>query len=112
MANNGLEALQIITTSTFARDAPPGAKEFDVCLLDIEMPIMDGITACHRLRELEQSGHIITHVPIIAVTANARQEQIDRMLQEGFDDVLTKPFRVPNLLSTVETLLRKNVQKD
>lgn len=79
--------------------------------MDIEMPVLDGMTACHRIRELEQSGELIRRVPIIAVTANARQEQIQHMINEGFDDVLTKPFRVPSLLATIEGLLTKFVQR-
>lgn len=78
--------------------------------MDIEMPVMDGITACHRIRELEQTGDIVRRVPLIAVTANARVEQIERMKNEGFDDVLTKPFRVPDLLRTVDMLFKRFIE--
>lgn len=78
--------------------------------MDIEMPVMDGITACHRIRELEQTGDIVRRVPLIAVTANARAEQIERMKSESFDDVLTKPFRVPDLLRTVDILVKKFIE--
>jgi CheY-like chemotaxis protein len=81
-----------------------GATSYDVVLMDIEMPVMDGLTACHRIRALEKSG-MLNHVPVIAVTANARQTQIDDMIQGGFDDVLTKPFRVPDLIQMVRRVL-------
>jgi CheY-like chemotaxis protein len=59
--------------------------------MDIEMPVMNGMAVCHRIRAMEQSGDIARRVPLIAVTANARQEQVD-CINEGFDEVLTKPF--------------------
>jgi len=51
--------------------------------MDLEMPIMDGLTCTQRIRELERSGQVIGHVPIIAVTANARAGQIDVALGSG-----------------------------
>jgi CheY-like chemotaxis protein len=75
--------------------------------MDIEMPVMNGMTACTRIRTLEQTGDFTQHVPLIAVTANARKEQIDEMINHGFDNVLTKPFRVPDLLKMVEGLLAR-----
>ena len=107
VAKNGLEALEIISTSDYSRKAAPDAVAFDVCLMDIEMPVMDGITACRRIRALERSEDLSRRVPLIAVTANARQEQVYHMLNQGFDDVITKPFRVPTLLRTIEALLAK-----
>ena len=68
------------------------------------MPVMDGLTACHRIRALEKN-RVLKHVPIIAVTANARKEQVDNMIQRGFDDVLTKPFRVPDLIQVMARVL-------
>jgi CheY-like chemotaxis protein len=113
IAKNGLEALEMLSHSTFARNHAPDAPSYDVCLMDIEMPIMDGMTACHRIRDLEQSGEL-KHVPVIAVTANARKEQTDHMISQGFDDVLTKPFRVPDLLALMERVLgdhREGIQR-
>jgi CheY-like chemotaxis protein len=110
IAKNGLEALQVLCKSTFARNAPPDAPSFDICLMDIEMPVMNGVTACHRIRALEKSGDLVSRVPLIAVTANARREQVAHFVAEGFDDVLTKPFRVPDLLKMVDGLLKKFVE--
>jgi CheY-like chemotaxis protein len=108
VASNGLGALQAISMSTFSVSAGANAIVFDVCLMDIEMPVMDGITACHRIREMEKSGELSGRVPLIAITANAREEQVNRILSEGFDEVLTKPFRVPTLLKVIEGLIMKN----
>jgi CheY-like chemotaxis protein len=47
------------------------------------MPIMDGLTCTRKIRELERKGDIIRHIPIIAVTANARMEQINTALEAG-----------------------------
>ena len=110
IAKNGLEALQLLSVSAFSRKAGPNAPSFDICLMDIEMPVMNGVTACHQIRALEKSGDLIYRVPIIAVTANARQEQIAQFISEGFDAVLTKPFRVPDLLKMVDGLLKKFVE--
>ena len=71
------------------------AFDISVVLMDVEMPVMDGLTATKRIRELQSEGAIRCHVPIVAVTANARPEQVKEMMEAGVDDVLSKPFRVP-----------------
>lgn len=100
-------------------------KELHVVLMDQEMPVMNGVTATKRIREWEESGEILRHVPIIAVTANARQEQIEALLAAGMvslrslaivsgwkanqsqDDVVSKPFRIPELTPKIEELAAK-----
>ena len=77
----------------------------DVLLLDVEMPIMDGLTAARRIREMESSGELIGHVPIIGITANARKEQIDSAIDAGMDAVVTKPFLVPDLVPRIKALI-------
>jgi CheY-like chemotaxis protein len=74
-------------------------------LMDQEMPVMDGLTCTRRIRELEREGKIRVHVPIIAVTANARQEQIQTAIDAGMDDVVSKPFRIPDLVPKIEELM-------
>ncbi len=54
-----------------------------VVLMDLEMPVMDGLTCARKIRELERDGTIVRHVPIIAVTAYARPEQIDNAKAAG-----------------------------
>jgi CheY-like chemotaxis protein len=72
------------------------------------MPIMDGLKCTRRIRELQEKGDIIGHVPIIAVSANARREQIEQARQAGMDSTVSKPFRIPELLDVIDELLSKN----
>lgn len=59
-----------------------------VILLDVEMPIMDGLTCARRIREHERANEIVRQVPIIGITANARAEQIDLCIEAGMDEVV------------------------
>ena len=68
------------------------------------MPVMDGLQCTSKIRELEQDGKFKRHVPIIAVTANARSEQIATLLAAGMDDVVSKPFRIGELIPKIEDL--------
>lgn len=70
------------------------------------MPQMDGLTCIKHIRKYEKDGTIQGHVPVIAVTANARSEQIDELKTAGMDSVVSKPFRVPELLKAIEGLLQ------
>jgi len=72
-ADNGQEAVDYLLRTTFAKQDSP--IKLDLCLMDCEMPVMDGLTAARTIRELETKGTLLDHVPIIAVTANARDEQ-------------------------------------
>lgn len=72
VANHGVEALNILEH-----------KAFDVVLMDLEMPVMDGLTAMREIRKRQKEGTIVEHLPIIAVTANVRKEQIDTALAAG-----------------------------
>jgi CheY-like chemotaxis protein len=75
--------------------------------MDLEMPEMDGLTCCKRIREMEKSGELTKHVPIIAVTANVRGEQIATAKASGMDDVVSKPFRIADLLDKVKKVLAR-----
>lgn len=86
IANNGKEALDKIALS-----------KYDLILMDIQMPILDGLKATQKIREIEQSTG--THIPIIAVTANAFPEDQAKCFAAGMDDYISKPFD-PNLLIT------------
>jgi CheY-like chemotaxis protein len=72
--------------------------------MDHEMPVMNGLQCTTRIRELEKAGDITCHIPIIAVTANARSEQITTLLSAGMDDVVSKPFRIGDLIPKIEEL--------
>lgn len=78
VANHGLEALEALKQTIFWNlpTSSKTKKPLDLVLMDIEMPIMDGLTATKEIRKLQAEGTIKGHVPIIAVSANARSEQI------------------------------------
>ncbi|THZ86915.1 hypothetical protein D6C84_02142 [Aureobasidium pullulans] len=115
VANHGGEALDILRKSTYwnhdadAKHSTPEAERIglSVVLMDQEMPIMDGLTCTRKIRELEREGKILRHVPVIAVTANARNEQIETAMSAGMDDVMPKPFRIPELIPKIEELMAK-----
>ncbi|KAI8940293.1 hypothetical protein NX059_003994 [Plenodomus lindquistii] len=103
VANHGLEALQILEQKTF-----------DIVLMDCEMPVLDGLSATRSIREKEVSsqgllGDALAHgarggarLPIIAVTANVRQEQMDQALDAGADRVVQKPFKAKDLVQMMK----------
>ncbi|KAJ4376119.1 hypothetical protein N0V83_001400 [Neocucurbitaria cava] len=103
-ADNGLQALDHLTTTSYHT---PSGIPLSVILMDLEMPEMDGLTCCKRIREMERDGELTAHVPIIAVTANVRGEQIATAKESGMDDVVSKPFRVPELLMKIRALLKR-----
>ena len=87
LANHGGEALDKLQQSTYWAGESTVANderlELGVLLMDQEMPVMDGLTCTTKIRELEQEGKLTGHVPIIAVTANARAEQVQNALDAG-----------------------------
>ncbi|KAF1988615.1 hypothetical protein K402DRAFT_419437 [Aulographum hederae CBS 113979] len=85
------------SSSAPAAAAASSPLRLDVVLMDQEMPVMDGLACTRRIREMEQQGLLVSHVPIIAVTANARAEQIEALIAAGMDDVVSKPFRIAEL---------------
>lgn len=92
LCRNGEEA-------TAAYRAAGGA--FDLVLMDCEMPVMDGITATEKIREIEARANL-PRTPVVALTAHVLQEQRDRMQKAGMDQFLSKPVRkdaVQKLLS-------------
>jgi CheY-like chemotaxis protein len=76
VANHGGEAIDRLMSSRFWKGKETSGIELDVILMDLEMPVMDGLTCTRRIRELQTSKSLVKHVPVIAVTANAREEQI------------------------------------
>jgi len=105
VADHGLDALEILSTTTFHKSAGVEQIPLSVILLDVEMPIMDGLTCARHIREFERAGEIIRHVPIIGITANARVEQIALCVEAGMDEVVTKPFRIMDLLPRMLALV-------
>ena len=76
-------------------------EKFDLILLDVMIPELDGIEVCRRIRE-------ISEIPIIMVTAKDDIEDKVRGLDIGADDYITKPFATPELLARIRASLRKN----
>jgi signal transduction histidine kinase/ActR/RegA family two-component response regulator len=91
LADNGQVALDII----LGENAP----KFDVILMDMQMPILDGYQTTKKLREL---GHAL---PIIAVTANAMSNDRDKCMKAGCDDFLPKPINRTKLIELIQTHL-------
>ena len=91
---DGQEALDAFAGS------PPG--HFDLILMDIQMPVMDGYEATRRIRALPRPD--AGTVAIIAMTANAFSEDIQRALAAGMDDVATKPLDIKLLLKKIENI--------
>ncbi|KAI1140975.1 hypothetical protein F5Y05DRAFT_402993 [Hypoxylon sp. FL0543] len=104
VANHGVEALEKLQHTNRA----DGQFPLSLILMDIEMPIQDGLTCTRKIRELEKAGHFKgPRIPIIAVSANARMEQILEAKAAGCDDVLVKPFRIPELIEKMMTVTKQ-----
>jgi NNP family nitrate/nitrite transporter-like MFS transporter len=88
LACDGVDAVEAVSRSAF-----------DLILMDVQMPNMDGLTATRRIRASASPG--ARRVPIIAMTANVLPEQVARCLDAGMDDHLGKPIDMKKLLETV-----------
>jgi signal transduction histidine kinase/CheY-like chemotaxis protein len=75
---------------------------FDVILMDVQMPELDGFKATGEIRRLEQSGD--THIPIVAMTAHAMKGDRERCLAAGMDDYVPKPVKAEELYKVLENL--------
>jgi two-component system sensor histidine kinase/response regulator len=95
LARNGLEALEQWRQS-----------DFDLILMDVQMPEMTGLQATTQIRREEVLG---AHVPIVAMTASAMSEERDRCLAAGMDDFISKPvsYKVIEQRITAASLHRK-----
>jgi len=92
VANNGKEALDKFGTS-----------KYDIILMDIQMPIMNGYVTTKKIREIESSTN--SHTPIIAITANALLGDREECLAAGMDDYISKPFQIEVLIQKMRNLL-------
>jgi CheY-like chemotaxis protein len=70
-------------------------QSWDLVLMDVQMPDMDGLEAARRIRALEKSGN--THVPMIAMTACAMKGDRERCLEAGLDSYISKPIQTAAL---------------
>ncbi|QSA97918.1 response regulator [Methylococcus sp. EFPC2] len=90
MANNGQDALRLLAQN-----------DFDAVLMDVQMPVMDGLQATEALREHERE-YGGEHIYVVAMTAHALQGDKERCLEAGMDAYISKPLRETELLATVE----------
>jgi len=91
---NGEEALQALKR-----------RDFDLVLMDVQMPVMDGLEATLAIRKFE--GLRGTHVPIVALTANVLEEHRKEAQQAGFDDYLAKPVKLEELRARIHKWVRE-----
>lgn len=94
-AGNGAEALRSVQ-----------AEQFDLVLMDCQMPVMDGFAATSEIRRHEQQQGRARSLPIIAITANALQGDRESCLAAGMDDYLSKPFTQQSLGQTIARWLK------
>lgn len=80
-------------------------KHFDIVLLDLQMPVLDGFKTVEKIRELE-SGTTI-HTPVIAITANVFKDAREQCFNSGFDAYFEKPYRLSELVDKMEELLKQ-----
>lgn len=83
-----------------------GTSKYDLILMDIQMPTMDGLIATRKIRELEMSTE--SHIPIIAITANALLGDKETCLSAGMDEYISKPFQIEDLVNKMSSLLAGN----
>jgi CheY-like chemotaxis protein len=82
-------------------------SSYDFVLMDMQMPIMDGLEACRRIRAQENAN---PRVPIVALTADAMVGTLERCLAAGMDDYLTKPLDVKRLEQVLDTFIGRRRQ--
>jgi signal transduction histidine kinase/DNA-binding response OmpR family regulator len=92
-AGDGAEALATL-----------GARKFDLVLMDVQMPVLDGFATTRRLRAGD-AGELNRHTPVVALTANASIEDRDACLAAGMNEFLSKPIERPRLLEVLTTKL-------
>ena len=92
VANDGAQALNILIND----------KKFDAILMDLQMPVMDGLTAAREIRAMPELGNI----PIIALTVNASDEDRKRCLDAGMNDYSSKPFKPQQLFQVINSSVK------
>lgn len=95
VAEDGIEALKILGDEK---------KHFDLILLDVMMPNMDGWDTLKAIRKNQR----IQYIPVIMITAVSEEQKVVSGLKIGADDYIVKPFILPNLLARIEAVLRRS----
>src|SRR5207245_1757885 len=92
LVGNGRDALTLAS-----------AADFDLLLLDVHMPELDGFQVIRAIRERERAAG--SHLPVIALTARSRKEDRERCLAAGMDDFLAKPIQTADLWATIDRVM-------
>nr|MCR4673928.1 response regulator [Lachnospiraceae bacterium] len=98
IAMNGQEALDVIKTKP--------NNYYDLILMDIQMPVLNGYDATKMIRSLDRVD--VKTLPILALSANGRDEDRIRSLESGMDEHIVKPFEPDDLISTIEFYISEN----
>jgi len=101
-------AVEVVRTGREAVEAV-GAESFDVVLMDVQMPEMDGLEATRLIREREAREGDGRRIPIVALTAHAMGGDRERCLAAGMDDYATKPLDAERLVEAIERLTRSAI---
>ncbi len=96
-ANNGEEAFTLRCTDIF-----------DIIFMDVQMPVMNGIESTHAILKYEKENNI-THIPIVALTANALKGDKERFLAEGMDTYLSKPINLDDIENLLSQYFKENI---
>jgi signal transduction histidine kinase/CheY-like chemotaxis protein/HPt (histidine-containing phosphotransfer) domain-containing protein len=99
LVDNGDEAVQVWKE---------GPCNYDLIFMDIQMPVMDGFQATRKIRELEV--HMGGHIPIIAMTAYAMKEDVEKCREAGMDDYISKPFHPEDIVAVLKRIGKINEQ--
>ncbi len=97
VAENGVEAVEIVT----------GQHHFDLVLMDVQMPLMDGYEATRQIRK----HFFLDQLPVIAMTANAMQGDREKVLEAGMNDYLSKPIDIDALLRMLQRWSKKSISR-
>ena len=97
-ASNGVEAVEAVQS-----------QQFDLVLMDLQMPVLDGFEATQKIRAWENEDQ---HIPIVALTAMLFENEVELCLDAGMDDCVAKPFDTKKLISMVETLVNPSKKND
>ncbi len=93
VVDNGLEAVQLMEK-----------KAFDLVLMDVQMPVMDGFKATARIREMERGTG--EHLPVVAITAHALKGDREKCLEAGMDEYIQKPIDAEKLYALIEKMAK------
>jgi signal transduction histidine kinase/AmiR/NasT family two-component response regulator len=101
---------------TFANDGLAAVEdyksgEFDLILMDISMPVIDGAEALRQIRFIERQRGATRKVPAIAISAHAMRQQIDEFMSAGFEGYVAKPIKTERLAAEIARVLAKNEER-